>query len=161
VDRQPAAAPQHQPHRADAGQPVGSRAAGGARRLGEPARRAESHRHAGFRHALRADWLHSPGWRPAGGRWDGEYKLADGGGFFEELKRRHVWRVAIAYAVVAWLLVQVATQVFPFFNIPDWTVRLVVILIAIGFPIAVIFAWVYELTPEGIRRTAPADSPEA
>jgi len=87
--------------------------------------------------------------------------LADGGGFFEELKRRHVWRVAIAYAVVAWLLVQVATQVFPFFNIPDWTVRLVVVLIAIGFPVAVIFAWVYELTPEGIRRTAPADSPEA
>lgn len=87
--------------------------------------------------------------------------MADGSGFFEELKRRHVWRVAIAYAVVAWLLVQVATQVFPFFDIPDWTVRLVVVLIAIGFPLAVIFAWVYELTPEGIRRTAPADSPDA
>jgi TolB-like protein len=82
-------------------------------------------------------------------------------GFFEELKRRHVWRVAIAYAVAGWLLVQVATQVFPFFKIPDWTVRLVVLVIAIGFPIAVAFAWVFELTPEGIRRTAPADSPEA
>jgi TolB-like protein/Tfp pilus assembly protein PilF len=82
-------------------------------------------------------------------------------GFFEELKRRHVVRVAIAYALAGWLLVQVATQVFPFFNIPTWTVRLVVVLIAIGFPIAVAFAWVYELTPEGIRRTAPAGSPEA
>jgi len=81
--------------------------------------------------------------------------------FFEELKRRHVVRVAIAYALAGWLLVQVATQVFPFFNIPNWTVRLVVVLIAIGFPIAVAFAWVYELTPEGIRRTAPAGSPEA
>lgn len=82
-------------------------------------------------------------------------------GFFEELKRRHVVRVAIAYVVAGWLLVQVATQVFPFFRIPDWAVRLVVILIAIGFPVAVLFAWVFELTPEGIRRTAPADSPEA
>ena len=82
-------------------------------------------------------------------------------GLFEELKRRHVVRVAIAYVVAGWLLVQVATQVFPFFRIPDWAVRLVVILIAIGFPVAVAFAWVFELTPEGIRRTAPADSPEA
>lgn len=82
-------------------------------------------------------------------------------GFFEELQRRHVWRVAVAYAIAAWLLVQVATQVFPFFNIPDWTVRLVVVLLAIGFPVAVAFAWVYELTPEGIRRTASADAPGA
>jgi TolB-like protein/Tfp pilus assembly protein PilF len=82
-------------------------------------------------------------------------------GFLEELKRRHVWRVAIAYAVAGWLLVQVATQVFPFFNIPDWAVRLVVVLIVIGFPAAVAFAWIYEVTPGGIRRTMPADSPEA
>src|SRR6185312_782588 len=82
-------------------------------------------------------------------------------GFFEELQRRHVWRVAIAYALAGWLLVQVATQVFPFFSIPTWAVRLVVLLIVIGFPIAVICAWVYELTPEGIRRTAAADSPGA
>ena len=82
-------------------------------------------------------------------------------GFLEELKRRHVWRVAIAYAVAAWLLVQVATQVFPFFDIPNWAVRLVVILLAIGFVVAVVFAWVFELTPEGIRRTAASDSPEA
>ncbi|WP_254422965.1 tetratricopeptide repeat protein [Rhodanobacter sp. B05] len=82
-------------------------------------------------------------------------------GFFEELKRRHVYRVAIAYAVAGWLLVQVATQVFPFFHIPDWSVRLIVLLVVIGFPIAVILAWVFELTPEGIRRTEPADSVEA
>ena len=86
---------------------------------------------------------------------------SDKPGFLEELQRRHVWRVAIAYAVAGWLLVQVATQVFPFFNIPNWAVRLVVLLIVIGFPIVVVFAWVYELTPEGIRRTAPADSPDA
>ncbi len=87
--------------------------------------------------------------------------MAEKSGLFEELKRRHVWRVAVAYAVAAWLLVQVATQVFPFFNIPNWAVRLVVILLAIGFPVAVAFAWIYEVTPEGIRRTAPASSPDA
>ena len=55
--------------------------------------------------------------------------------FFAELKRRNVYKVAIAYAVVGWLLIQVATQVFPFFEIPNWTVRLVVLAIVIGFPI--------------------------
>ena len=58
--------------------------------------------------------------------------------FFTELKRRNVYKVAVAYAVVAWLLIQVATQVFPFFEIPNWTVRLVVLLIIIGFPIALV-----------------------
>jgi TolB-like protein len=86
---------------------------------------------------------------------------SDKPGFFDELRRRHVVRVAIAYAVAGWLLVQVATQVFPFFRIPDWSVRLVVVLIVIGFPVAVAFAWIFELTPEGIRRTAPVGSPDA
>jgi len=86
---------------------------------------------------------------------------SDEPGFFEELKRRHVVRVAIAYVVAGWLLVQVATQVFPFFNVPNWAVRLVVILLAIGFPVAVAFAWIYEITPEGVRRTEAADSPGA
>ena len=81
--------------------------------------------------------------------------------FFEELKRRHVWRVAVAYAVAAWLLVQIATQVFPIFQMPDWTAQLVVLLLVLGFPIAVIFAWVFEITPEGVRRTVPADSSAA
>jgi TolB-like protein len=73
--------------------------------------------------------------------------------FFAELKRRNVYRVAVAYAVVAWLLIQVATQVFPFFDIPNWAVRLVVVLLMLGFPIALVLAWVFELTPEGIKRT--------
>jgi len=74
-------------------------------------------------------------------------------GFFTELKRRNVYKVAVAYAIVAWLLIQVATQVFPFFEIPNWAIRLVVLLLVLGFPIAVILAWAFELTPEGIKRT--------
>jgi TolB-like protein/predicted Zn-dependent protease len=77
--------------------------------------------------------------------------------FFTELKRRNVYKVAIAYAVVAWLLIQVATQVFPFFEIPNWVVRLVVLLIIVGLPIALIIAWAFELTPEGLKRTEFAD----
>jgi serine/threonine-protein kinase len=73
--------------------------------------------------------------------------------FFGELKRRNVYRVAIAYAVVAWLLIQIATQVFPFFEIPNWAVRLVVLVIVLGFPIALIIAWAFEMTPQGIKRT--------
>src|SRR5712692_4860966 len=78
--------------------------------------------------------------------------------FFAELKRRNVYKVAVAYAVVGWLLIQVATQVFPFFEIPNWAVRLVVALIAIGFPIALVIAWAFEATPEGIKRTEIADA---
>ena len=73
-------------------------------------------------------------------------------GFFAELKRRNVYKVAIAYAVVAWLLVQIATQVFPFFEIPNWAVRLVVLLVILGFPIALVLSWAFEITPEGIKR---------
>jgi TolB-like protein/cytochrome c-type biogenesis protein CcmH/NrfG len=78
--------------------------------------------------------------------------------FFGELKRRNVYKVAVAYAVVAWLLMQVASQIFPFFEIPNWVVRLVVLLLVIGFPIALIIAWAFEATPEGIKRTAGADA---
>ncbi len=60
--------------------------------------------------------------------------------FFAELKRRNVYKVAIAYAVVAWLLMQIATQVFPFLEIPNWAIRLVIMLIVIGFPIALVIA---------------------
>src|SRR5436309_2986831 len=77
--------------------------------------------------------------------------------FFAELKRRNVYKVAVAYAVVAWLLVQVATQVFPFFEIPNWAVRLIVLVIVIGFPIALVIAWAFELTPEGLKRTEDVD----
>jgi len=77
--------------------------------------------------------------------------------FFAELKRRNVYKVAIAYGVVAWLLMQVASQIFPFFEIPNWAVRLVVLLLVIGFPVAVILAWAFELTPEGIKRAEDVD----
>ena len=73
--------------------------------------------------------------------------------FFVELKRRKVYRVAVAYVVVSWVLVQVATQVFPFFEVPNWTVRLVILALCLGFPIAVILAWAYDITPSGIKRT--------
>ncbi|HEX6612441.1 MAG TPA: hypothetical protein VF022_01065 [Rhodanobacteraceae bacterium] len=69
--------------------------------------------------------------------------------------------MAIAYAVAGWVLIQIATQVFPVFHMPDWTAQFVVILIVIGFPVTVALAWVYEITPEGVRRTVPAGSPEA
>ncbi len=77
--------------------------------------------------------------------------------FFGELKRRNVYKVAIAYAVVAWLLMQIATQVFPFLEIPNWAIRLVIMLVVIGFPIALVIAWAFELTPEGLKRTEFAD----
>jgi TolB-like protein/Tfp pilus assembly protein PilF len=80
------------------------------------------------------------------------------GNFFSELKRRNVYKVAVAYAVVGWLLVQVATQVFPFLEIPNWVVRFVIALVAVGFPIALVIAWAFEATPEGIKRTEVADA---
>src|SRR5437870_1390240 len=78
--------------------------------------------------------------------------------FFAELKRRNVYKVAVAYAVVGWLLVQIATQVFPFLEIPNWVVRLVIALVMIGFPIALVIAWAFEATAQGIQRTEVADT---
>jgi TolB-like protein/Tfp pilus assembly protein PilF len=78
--------------------------------------------------------------------------------FFAELKRRNVYKVAVAYAVVGWLIAQIATQIFPFLEIPNWVVRLVIVLIAIGFPIALVIAWAFEATPAGIKRTEDADA---
>src|ERR1700730_19277148 len=77
--------------------------------------------------------------------------------FFAELKRRNVYKVAVAYAVVGWLLVQITTQVFPIFEIPNWALRLIVFAIVVGFPIALVLAWAFELTPEGIKRTEDVD----
>ncbi|HVF70974.1 MAG TPA: FlgO family outer membrane protein [Chthoniobacterales bacterium] len=73
--------------------------------------------------------------------------------FFTELKRRKVYRVAAAYAVLAWLLIQIATQVFPFFEIPMWCVRLVIVALVLGFPVALLLSWIFDLTPGGITRT--------
>jgi len=78
--------------------------------------------------------------------------------FFGELKRRNVYKVAVAYAVAGWALAQGIAQVFPVFGIPNWAIQLIVLAIVIGFPIALVIAWTFELTPEGIKRTETADS---
>jgi len=78
--------------------------------------------------------------------------------FFAELKRRNVYKVAVAYIVAGWALSQGIAQVFPVFDVPNWVIRLIVVLIIIGFPVAVVFAWAFELTPEGIKRTEVADA---
>ncbi|HZE12805.1 MAG TPA: hypothetical protein VE086_03530, partial [Chthoniobacterales bacterium] len=72
--------------------------------------------------------------------------------FFAELKRRNVYKVAVAYAVVAWLLIQAASIILPTFEAPTWTMKVLVAALAIGFPIAVVFAWAFEITPQGIKR---------
>src|SRR5438874_8679274 len=79
--------------------------------------------------------------------------------FFAELKRRNVYKVAVAYAVAGWALAQGIAQVFPVFDIPNWAVRLIVLAIVIGFPIALVIAWAFELTPEGIKRAEDVDLP--
>jgi len=81
--------------------------------------------------------------------------------FFGELKRRNVYRAAVAYGVVAWFLTQLTTQVFPFFEIPNSAIRLVVIALAVGFPIAMCLSWLFELTPEGIVRSEELDPVKA
>src|SRR5438067_1993307 len=73
--------------------------------------------------------------------------------FFAELKRRNVYKVAVAYAIVGWLLIQVATATFPVLEIPNWAIKLVIALVLLGFPISLILAWAFELTPEGIKLT--------
>ena len=81
--------------------------------------------------------------------------------FFAELKRRNVYKVAVAYAVASWLLIQIATQVFPFFEIPNWAVRLVVLILVAGFPVALIFSWAFEITPEGIVRESEVSTDQS
>ena len=77
--------------------------------------------------------------------------------FLTELKRRNVYKVAVAYIVGGWALSQGIAQVFPVFDVPNWIIRLIVVLIIIGFPIALILAWAFEITPEGIKRTEDVD----
>jgi len=78
-----------------------------------------------------------------------------------ELKRRNVFRVGVAYAIVGWLLVEVAHTAFPTLQLPDWTTTLVTVLVIMGFPLALIVAWAFELTPEGIKREAEVDRTES
>jgi len=72
--------------------------------------------------------------------------------FFAELKRRNVYKVAIAYAVVAWLFIQAASIFLPAFNAPQWAMQIVILILVVGFPIALAFSWAFEITSEGIKR---------
>ena len=81
------------------------------------------------------------------------------GSFVQELKRRNVFRVALVYVVVSWLLMQIGDVMFPALRLPDWTTTLLVAFLILGFPLAVIFAWAFELTPDGVVRTALEKDP--
>jgi TolB-like protein len=78
--------------------------------------------------------------------------------FFAEMKRRNVYKVAVAYAVVGWLVIQISSTVLPTFHAPEWVLQTLVVLVALGFPIALVLAWAFEATPEGIKRTETADA---
>src|SRR5467141_3155716 len=78
-------------------------------------------------------------------------------GFFEEVQRRKVYRVAAAYIIAAGFIIQISSAVFPAWELPNWTFRLVVVLLLIGFPISLILAWAYDVTPQGIRATPEAE----
>jgi len=78
--------------------------------------------------------------------------------FFSELKRRNVYKVAVAYIVAGWALSQGIAQVFPVFDIPNWAIRMIVLLIILGLPVALVLAWAFEITPQGIKRTEAADA---
>src|SRR5438067_11761919 len=78
--------------------------------------------------------------------------------FFSELKRRNVYKVAVAYIVAGWALSQGIAQVLPVFDVPNWAIRFIVLLIILGLPIALILAWMFEITPEGIKPTKMADA---
>src|SRR5437588_3205463 len=78
-------------------------------------------------------------------------------GFFAELKRRNVYKVAVAYAIVAWLLIQGASILFPTFEAPAWVMKVFITAVIFGFPVALIFAWAFEITPEGIKRAEDVD----
>jgi len=79
------------------------------------------------------------------------------GSFFSELKRRNVWRVGIAYVISSWLLLQVIDVVEPIIGMPGWVARLILVLLAAGLPLALVFAWAYEMTPEGLKREKDID----
>jgi hypothetical protein len=81
--------------------------------------------------------------------------------FFNELKRRNVFRVGIAYLIGSWLLAQIAELLLDTFKAPDWTMQFIVVVLMIGFPIALFFAWAFELTPDGIKRESEVDRSES
>src|SRR5437870_353509 len=81
--------------------------------------------------------------------------------FFAELKRRNVYKVAVAYAVVAWLTIQAASIFLPAFNAPQWAMQIVILILVVGFPIALAFSWAFEITPEGIVRESEVTADES
>ena len=80
---------------------------------------------------------------------------------FNELKRRNVVRVGVAYIVLSWVVLQVGDVLFDMFGTPDWVGKTLAVLLALGFPFACLFAWAFELTPEGIKKTAEVDASES
>jgi len=78
--------------------------------------------------------------------------------FFQELKRRNVYKVAITYTIVAWLVIQIAVATFPLLKLPEWATTFIVVLFIIGFPIALILAWAFEMSPEGMIRTTSVEA---
>jgi hypothetical protein len=79
------------------------------------------------------------------------------GNFFAELKRRNVYKVAVAYAVVSWLLIQAASILFPTFDAPAWAMKVLVALVVLCFPVALVLSWAFEITPEGIKLESEID----
>jgi TolB-like protein/Flp pilus assembly protein TadD len=84
--------------------------------------------------------------------------MSEKSSFFAELRRRNVYKVAVAYIIAGWALSQGIAQVFPVFDVPNWVIRVIVLLIIVGLPVALILAWMFELTPQGIKRTEIADA---
>src|SRR5437588_6337834 len=80
--------------------------------------------------------------------------MSDKPSFFAELKRRNVYKVAVAYAVISWLLIQAASILLPTFEAPAWVMKILVVLLALGFVFAVFISWAFEMTPQGMKRTA-------
>src|SRR5205085_9659059 len=81
--------------------------------------------------------------------------------FFSELKRRNVYKVAVAYVVVAWLLVQAASILLPAFEAPSWVMKVFISVVVLGFPLALAFSWAFELTPEGLKRESEVEPDES
>src|SRR6516225_219281 len=79
-------------------------------------------------------------------------------GFFEEVKRRKVYQVAVAYIIAGGGIIQLASAAFPAWELPNWALRLVIVLLLIGFPIALILAWAFDVTPQGIKTTPTSDA---
>src|SRR6266567_3040279 len=81
--------------------------------------------------------------------------------FFSELKRRNVYKVAVAYAVIAWLIIQAASIFLPAFNAPQWAMQVVILILVVGFPIALVFSWAFEITSEGIKLESEIEADES